>query len=180
MTIPAVINEPVPLAMILEDGNETLYPQATVYASGQSTPTAIIDMQHTTKGIYEANWTPTNLGTYTAHFIIYTDVFRSVESIVYTREAEQIFVSQSNVDSLAQEILRVLGLLKENAYIDNTEHDAANQMTYARIRIFDSKENALLATDGGSETQGLIATYTMQTVYESLGRMGSYRMVKEG
>ena len=73
-------------------------------------------------------------------------------------------------------LLRVLGMVHENAFIDNTIHDIDGQLIAARVRIFDSKANVELATDGGAETTGLIAVYEMSTVYESKGQMGNYRM----
>jgi hypothetical protein len=81
--------------------------------------------------------------------------------------------------AITTQLTRVLGLEHENAFIDNTIHDAFGQLTTSRIRIFDSKANANNATDGGAETTGLIATYTMTAVYEAAGRMKFYRMVKE-
>ena len=66
--------------------------------------------------------------------------------------------------------------IHENAFIDNTTHDIDGQLIAARVRIFDSKANVELATDGGAETTGLIAVYEMSTVYESKGQMGNYRM----
>jgi hypothetical protein len=81
--------------------------------------------------------------------------------------------------AITTQIIRVLGLTHENAFIDNTIYDDFGQVTSSRIRIYNSKANTEAATDGGSGTTGLIATYTMTTVYEAKGRVKSYRMVKE-
>lgn len=91
--------------------------------------------------------------------------------------------STTNVElrrtDLEDYLLRALGLSHENAFVDNTEFDSFSQMTDARVRLFDSKSNANAATDGGSESTGLIATYTVEAEYEGQGQMKSYRMVKE-
>jgi hypothetical protein len=179
MTIPAIVGQAVTLAEILEDGNESVYPQAEIYSPGSSTPIISVDLDHIAKGRYEGQWTPTTIGTYVVLFIVYSDIARTIENIVYTREAEQIFVSQSGVDDLASAITRILGLTHENAFIDNTTYDINDQLLQARIRIFESRASAQAATDGGSETIGLLATYNMETTYEAFNRMGTYRMVKQ-
>jgi len=85
----------------------------------------------------------------------------------------------TDVTAIAVQITRVLGLEHENAFLDNTTYDSNGQLLALRLRIFDSKTNAEAAQDGGSETTGLIATYTVESEYESLGRMKFYRMVKQ-
>ena len=77
-----------------------------------------------------------------------------------------------------ERLIRALGLAHENAFMDNTVYDSYGSLTSARLRIFDSKTNVEAATDGGSETTGLIETYEIEAVYESEGRVGTYRMKK--
>jgi hypothetical protein len=74
---------------------------------------------------------------------------------------------------------RLLGLSHENTVIDNTNHDADNQLLTARMRVYDSKTNADAATDGGSETTGLIATYMMTSDWDGVNRLGFFRMTLE-
>lgn len=176
MALPVTVGSVVPIVMILEDGAEDQYPQAEIYAGGGTAPLAVLDLEHKVKGRYEATWTPATAGVYTAHFTVYTDVPRTVESIVYTREAEQMVVTVNDTDDIALMMVRVLGLVHENVFIDSTVHDVNGQLVSARVRVFSSKAHVELATDGGSETDGLVATYEMATVYESAGLMGSYRM----
>lgn len=176
MALPATVGTPVPIAMILEDGNSSQYPQSEIYAQGSAVPLTTIDLLHKARGRYEANWTPSSVGTYSAVFLVYADAGHSIENIVYSREIEQIFVSQTGIDDLAAQVVRILGLVHENAFIDNTVHDALGSLVAARIRIFSSKDNVELATDGGSETTGLIATYEIETTYEADCRMGTYRV----
>jgi|PlaIllAssembly_1097288.scaffolds.fasta_scaffold00866_8 hypothetical protein len=177
MTVPASIGEPAALVLILEDGNTLMYPQVEVYASGSSTPLATVDLAHRAKGHYEGIWTPATVGSYTALFITYADAGHSVESMLYTREGEQLFVTRSHIDDIAAKLLRVLGLVHENAFIDNTTYDSNCMLLTARLRIFATKEEAQAATDGGSEPA--LEVYTVDATYEGPGRMKQYRMVKE-
>lgn len=176
MSVPATVGTPVSLAVILEDGNAAMFPQAEIYAAGSSAPLAVLDLPHKARGRYEANWTPPSPGVFAAIFITYSDAGHTVESIVYTREIEQIFATANSIDDLAARLIRILGLVHENAFIDNTTHDAYGSLTAARVRLFDSKEHVELATDGGSETLGLLAAYQIETTYENECRMGTYRM----
>jgi hypothetical protein len=165
--------------MILEDGNESQFPQAEIYNGGPF-PISVLNLVHRGRGRYEASWTPPLVGVYSAVFIVYADALHTIENIVYSREMEQVFVSSSNFDDLAAKIARVLGLLHENAYIDNTTFDAFGQLLTCRIRLFDSKDHVELATDGGTETLGLIAVYTMEADYEAAGRLKTYRYKRIG
>ncbi len=82
------------------------------------------------------------------------------------------------LDDIVQKILRVLGLTHENAFIDNTEFDDCDQLISSRLRIFESAVYAQAATDGGSETAGLLATYQVTVDYDGPTKMRTYRMVK--
>jgi len=176
MSVAATVGVSVPIVMILEDGNDSQFPVAEIYAPGGTTPLDTLDLEHKARGRYEAEYTPTDVGVLSSVFIVYADAGRTIENIYYTREVEQIFVTASGIDDLAAKLIRVLGLVHENAFIDNTVHDSFGQLVAARVRIFDSKAHVELATDGGSETLGLIATYQIETTYESDCRMGSYRV----
>jgi len=77
------------------------------------------------------------------------------------------------------DIARLLGLNHENAFIDNTVHDADAQLVSARLRIFDSKVNAEAATDGGAEITGLVATWNMISIWEGVNKMKTFRMTLE-
>ena len=178
MALPATVGTAVPIVMVLEDGNEAQYPRADIYAAGGTVPLASLDMDHKVNGRYETSWTPTSAGTYAVHFITFSDDARTIENIVYTREAEQVFASTSSIDDLAVKLVRILGLVHENAFIDNTVHDSFGQLVAARVRLYDSKVNVEAATDGGNETTGLLATYEISTTYENECRMGTYRVKK--
>jgi len=178
MALPATVGTAVPIALILEDGNELQFPQAEIYAQGATTPTATIDLGHKARGSYEADWTPIVVGTYRAVFITYADAGHTIENIVYSRAIEQVFVTVDSIDDLSAKIVRILGLVHENAFIDNTVHDAFGSLVAARVRLFDTKANVEAATDGGSETTGLLSTYEIESTFEANCRLGSYRMKK--
>lgn len=177
MTIPATVGNVVTLVEAMPDGNTSMFPQAEIYEPNGATPIAVIDLVHQAKGRYEGSWTPSTVGSYTALFIVYVDFARTVESIIYTREAEQIFVSSSDIDDLASMLVRVLGLVHENVFIDNTTYDPNSMLLTARLRVFSSKAEAQAATDGGSEPA--LVTYSVDASYEGPGRMRQYRMVKD-
>lgn len=179
MTIPATQGQPVVFSLILEQGEDYFFPQVEVYAAGSVSPEVTLDLVHRAKGRYEAEWIPSSVGSFTAQFFIYVDAAHLVETVLYSREAEQVFVTQSSTDDLAASLARVLGLVHENAFIDMTNFDAADQLLSARVRIFDSKSAVQAATDGGVESTGLVATYSIEATYESAGRMRQYRMTKE-
>jgi hypothetical protein len=177
MALPATVGDPVPIVLILEDGVETRYPQAEVYEPGGVAPIQTIDLPHKAKGRYEGSFTPSAANIYTLHFFIYADAGHTVEDITYTRSVDQIVATESNVDDLAAGIVRILGLVHENVFIDKTIHDANGQLLEARVRVFDSAANVPTVPEG-AETVGLIATYQMRTVYEGVGLMGHYKMEK--
>lgn len=66
----------------------------------------------------------------------------------------------SSIPAMAVQLTRALGLMHENAVIDNTVFDGSNNLTAARMRLYNSKANALLAGGGG-----LVATYTITATY---------------
>jgi len=176
--IPAKLNDQAVLELILTDGNEAMYPRAFIYAQGSATPTTTVDLVHKAQGRYYAAWTPVTTGVFTAVFIVYADAGHTIESIMYGRSMEQIQVAQTAMDDLATLLTRVLGLVHENVFIDNTTY-VSGILTAARLRIFNSRATCEAATDGGSETGGLVATYAIAAATEAgSSDLKTYRMVK--
>jgi hypothetical protein len=64
------------------------------------------------------------------------------------------------IAGMATQLTRALGLMHENSVVDNTVFDGSNNLTAARMRIYNSKANAEAA--GGA---GLVATYTITATY---------------
>lgn len=83
------------------------------------------------------------------------------------------------LDELNEMIKRVLGLSQENVYIDNTVYDADSQLLTSRVRLYDTKEHCDAATDGGNETEGLLATYTQTTDWQTINQFRFYKQVKD-
>jgi hypothetical protein len=121
-------------------------------------------------------------GEYKVDFIPDQEGFWKLEILVdYNKDtfAFEYVTVTNDFDDLYAGIRRLLGLSHENAFIDNTVHDPDSQLLSARVRIFDSKANCDLATDGGSETTGLIATYTITTVYDGVNEFGTFKQVRD-
>ena len=172
------VGVPLPLVTLLEDGDTGQYPRAFIYVSGDTTPSYVIDLVHKDKGRYDGSFTPQIIGTFAVVYVTYSDSAHTVENTTYSREIEQLSVTTGTTEDLVTMVARLLGLTHENIFIDTTTFDAYSQLLSARVRLFDTKAHAEAATDGGSETTGLIASYTMTSTYGAAGRMGSYRMVK--
>jgi hypothetical protein len=103
MALQAVVGEQVTLVVYLDDGNDAMYPQAEVYATGSDTPTTL-DMSHVATGRYEALWTPVATGYYTAIVIVYEDAGHTTASAIYPSGAEQAYVIEEGWGEAADEM----------------------------------------------------------------------------
>jgi hypothetical protein len=175
------VNQATALVLVLEDGASDQYPQAEIYAPGSAVPSNVLDMSHLAKGRYEASWTPLATGEYIVLYLTYSDLGHTSVNTKYSRELDKLSAIDSDtvLANIIQMLLRILGLSQENTFRDNTTFDQCGQLLTARIRIFDSKANCDAATDGGSETTGLIATYTMTAVFEGTNKLKTYKVVRE-
>lgn len=72
---------------------------------------------------------------------------------------------------------RILGLLHQNAIVDNQTYDVQGQLLTARLRVFDSAGNVPL-TAGGDETTGLLHEYTIESVWDGLNHLIKYVLKK--
>ena len=73
--------------------------------------------------------------------------------------------SEHSLYNIGESFLRVLGLLHENSMLDNQQYDSNDQLTFARLRVFDSPAN-IPTTPGGSETTGLTQSYEVNAEYD--------------
>ena len=80
-----------------------------------------------------------------------------------------------NIVAMAANIERILGLLHQNAILDLQQYDSGSQLTYARLRVFDSAAR-VPATPGGSETLGLIQVYEVRATYSGIGVATNYQL----
>lgn len=66
----------------------------------------------------------------------------------------------------------------ENVLIDNTTN-TVDGLTAARVRVFADAAAAAAATIDAGGLEGAVASYTMESTYESPGKLASYRLVKD-
>ncbi len=121
-------------------------------------------------GEYKVSFTPDAIGVWSV------DVLADYNKDVWGAEYS---VTLGSVDEIMDRLARILGLVHENIFIDNTGYDAGGQLIAARARIFDSKTNCDAATDGGSETTGLTAEYQLSTAWELLNQFSTFKQTKE-
>jgi hypothetical protein len=181
--IALTIGDAAPLTLVLEDGDTGYFPQVNIYQPSNATPISTINLPHTAEGMYEGSYTPSGVGILKAVYTIYEDASHTIPASKYSKELDQIVTSQpennvSIISEILEKVTRILGMVQENVFIDNTVFDECSQLTGSRIRIFDSASTAGAATDGGTETNGLIATYQVMVEYEAPGKMKTYRVVR--
>lgn len=121
-------------------------------------------------GEYQISFTPDSVGYWRVEVIV--DYNKDAFGFEYT-------VSDGVTQDIYEGIRRILGLNHENIFIDNTTYDTNSQLVSSRVRLFDSKVTCNAATDGGSETDGLIATYFMTTTWDALNEFGFFRQIRE-
>jgi hypothetical protein len=182
--IEITIGETARLALVLADGDVAQYPRVKIYQPAVASPVATLNLGHVVEGMYETSWLPPATGTYHAVYTVYQDSGHTVLSDRYSKELDQLIVR----DDLEQQILtlvtrieaevELLSLQDENSYIDNPVYDDCCQVLSSRIRVFDTKAHCEAATDGGSETLGLLATYQVVVDYEGPAKMKTYRKVR--
>lgn len=112
----------------------------------------------TTPGEYQIQWTPTLgvIGRYEIQVLI--DFNKEIW------HGEYLTVPSDD---------RILGLLHENAMVDNQTYDGLSQLLSARLRVFDSAVNVPAVT-GGNETLGLKYEYEIEAEYDGLNKLTKY------
>lgn len=80
----------------------------------------------------------------------------------------QVFAN--DFDTIAVIIERILGLVQENFFIDQTTFDENGCMITGRIRTYDN------AADVGTGS-GVIETYCIEASYDAEGRMETYKVI---
>ena len=79
-------------------------------------------------------------------------------------------ITDAKIDAIAVQMLRTLGLIQENQYIDTTVFEATNKMTSCRLRIYS------VAASVGTDDD-VLATYTMTATYGDDG-LATYKVIK--
>lgn len=120
-------------------------------------------------GEYKVTFVPNDKGFWMAEVTI------AYNKQVWFGEYEAVV---GEVDDIYEICRRIAGLSHENIFIDNTVYDSNTQLVSARVRIFDSKAHCDLATDGGSETDGLLASYNLDSVWEFVNQFKTFKQVR--
>ena len=175
--IEIIFGETARLELVLEDGDITLYPKARVYQVGNASPLASINLNHLAEGLYEGSWNPLAIGVYSVVYTVYTDPARTIPSTRYSKELDQLLV-RADLEQQIKDMVEQILAGQENSFIDNTVYDDCCQVLSSRLRVFDSKAHCELATDGGAETLGLIATYQIVVDYTGPAKLKTYRKVR--
>jgi hypothetical protein len=116
-------------------------------------------------GIYRAEITFANSGQYRIEY--YTPV-------QFKNGVETIIVEEIELQSIGENIIRILGLSQENYRIFNPTYITKNNqacMTSAIIKIYNS------ALDCENDTN-VLATYTIAATFDSQARMLTYKVKK--
>jgi len=126
-------------------------------------------------GEYRISWTPNATGFWLVEVLI------DYNLQVWYEEYDVVDASQSEI---YQMVARALGLVHENIFIDTTSYDADGQLVAARVRLFESKADVELATDGGQPPPAgtdpeHLAEYTIGITWEGTNRYKVFKQVLE-
>lgn len=129
------------------------------------TGTTITITEIGTSGEYKLSYAPTSVG------------FWKVEVRINVSDEILVHFCQVGIGAGASGMSRVLGLLHENAMIDQQQYDAQGQLVSARVRVFDSKANVPNNPEG-SEATGLLYTYIIESRWGGLNRNTMYKLTR--
>ena len=142
----------------------------TVWKDGVESALSVAVAEIGSSGEYKISFTPDAEGVWSVNvFIDYNKDWWGAEYVASAGDLADVY----------EMVRRLLGLSHENIFIDETEYDADGQLVTARVRLFDSKANCDAATDGGTETTGLIATYALQTDWEAVNEFKIFKQTRE-
>lgn len=161
----ATLNEPVPLEVLAADGRTDLFAQATLYRNGILLTT--LTPTHIAQGVYRATYTASVEGYISVIYQLFSDAGFTVPA-GYDLESETVEVCSDKTN-----IMRILGLLHDNAVFDQQVYDGGGNLTGGRLRIYDSKVNMLLAG-----LTGLLFTYAIVASYTN-GLLTRYHISRE-
>lgn len=101
------------------------------------------------------------------------DASQTYDRSLHSLEAIAGAIAAGNVSigvelgAIKTDLTRVLGLLHRNAILDEQVYDGNSQLTFARLRVFDSPAN-VPTMPGGNETVGLLHKYEIETEYDGV------------
>lgn len=162
----ATPGEPIPLQVLLPDGQEDLHVRAIVLSSDGVEVTRFA-LPHQSMGLYSATWTPLLEGFYS---VVY-DVFHDEENTLsagYDRDGEQLDVNSDKIH-----LMRLLGLQHENSVVDQQVFSPSGRLLSARIRAYNTAENAAAAAN-----VGIRYVWTLQATYNNKDQLDSYKILR--
>jgi hypothetical protein len=145
----------------------------TIFVNGQLTSIPVNVAEISSTGEYEVTFTTTIVGYYDIQ------VLNDFNNMIYFGTYD-VVTSSGGGGGLSPDdpvIKRMLGLLHENVYIDNTVFDSCGQLIASRVRLFDTQAHALAAVAGGNDETGLLAVYLMTATYSGPNRLKEFRQV---
>lgn len=116
-------------------------------------------------GSYRSSFTPNAIGDW--YLIAYHDTYFP------WGKADTIQVFANTFDSIVPILQRILGLVQENFYIDQTTYNEIGCMLTGRIRIYDDP------TKVGTGS-GVIETYCIEATYDAENQLETYKVVTCG
>jgi len=113
-------------------------------------------------GHYRISFTPNQVGNWM--LIVYHATYFP------WGKSNTIQVFANDFDSIGVMLQKVLGLVQENFYVDQTTYDDNSNLTSSRVRIYN--DNVSVGTDNN-----ILETYRMISTYDGL-QMTTYKMEK--
>jgi hypothetical protein len=117
-------------------------------------------------GDYKVTFVPPVNGLYRVE--VFINLNKEIWFCKYQAVTELTNTQAQKIDQIVLDLARVLGLLHQNAIVDRHDYDVNGQLSFARLRIFDSLANLPTVPDG-SETTGLLFEYEFNATYSGLG-----------
>lgn len=99
-----LVGDALLLELGLSDGNTGKFPQATVYDDGGAVE-ATVDLDHVADGLYQGAYVPTNLGHFSAFYIVYNEVGRTTVAAEYDRTVDHVLITD-NASVVSVDFLR--------------------------------------------------------------------------
>ena len=153
------INNNLVPSLSASDFTEQLYNPSGVEVSGS----IVVTYTELGSGNYEAMYTPNVSGDW--FLAVYHTTYFPWGKTGITR------IYASDFDTLTDEHKRILGLIHENMYIDQTAFDADCNLISARVRIYDTPANV-------GTGAGVIGTYTITVNASGPGQFTTWKQVR--
>lgn len=168
----ATVTQPTTLSVMASDGRTDLFAQARVYNSVGSL-VATVNLTHVAEGLHQGQHTPAVEGYFNVVYQLYLDAGRTLDA-GYEHQGETMDVSAFRTN-----ILRIMGLLHENAVVDQQSYDTDGNLIQARIRSYDSSANATAASaiSPNPYTTGLLFTWEVAATYTT-GALSKYSIIR--